>query len=192
MSNKPNTQEWDKLREEFFNECTDVKQGCDVPGMLTEDIPVILRQVNLALHDLFEWFKSKLSSQGITPPEAQPVSVSEEDYESFSKEWESELMKVKKADLIFFYKRALLWNRELSPTQPTNVDECVNCDKYKPTHHICGDCLNKLINENKTKADEGVSESKIFEIIQAKFPDYNVPYCTEAAEAIAKLKNKED
>jgi hypothetical protein len=40
--------DWDKLRTEFFNECVDKHP---------------LMKVNLAPHDMFEWFKSKISEQ---------------------------------------------------------------------------------------------------------------------------------
>ena len=43
---KPN---WDKIRREFFNECTDEVNG--------------LKKINLSPHNLFEWFHQKLTSK---------------------------------------------------------------------------------------------------------------------------------
>jgi len=48
----------EELRERFFGECTELKPSCYVtPGVPT---PSIMKRVNMAPHDLFEWFKSAL------------------------------------------------------------------------------------------------------------------------------------
>jgi hypothetical protein len=47
---------WNQLRDKFFKECTDIEQF-DQRGGLAER-----RIINIAPHDLFEWFKKQLQS----------------------------------------------------------------------------------------------------------------------------------
>lgn len=61
MKEQPNTQDWepinwDKLREEFFQECTEY-----------HSVKHDRRVVNLTPHNLFNWFKSRLSSTDKLP-----------------------------------------------------------------------------------------------------------------------------
>lgn len=50
---------WDRIRKEFFEQCTDEVNG--------------LRKVNLAPHNLFNWFKGKLTTK--TRSNAQNASL---------------------------------------------------------------------------------------------------------------------
>jgi hypothetical protein len=43
--------DWDKLRKEFFEECTEKVGGIN------------LLMINMAPHDMFEWIKKKVTEQ---------------------------------------------------------------------------------------------------------------------------------
>jgi hypothetical protein len=51
---RPKNINWQKLRDKFFDECTD-EIRCESTGTQTQ-----MRKVNLSPHDLFEWFKHNI------------------------------------------------------------------------------------------------------------------------------------
>ena len=59
MDKKDIAIDWKKIRNEFFNECVDRR-------IVKEDGIVIDTHiwVNLAPHDMFEWFKERVKSYG--------------------------------------------------------------------------------------------------------------------------------
>jgi hypothetical protein len=49
--------------------------------------------------------------------------------------------------------------------------ECVQCDNVKETHSICGECLNRLLDENK-HSKEPVSDDDIEKAAKEYFPSF--------------------
>lgn len=61
ITNKGETADWKALREKFFAECTDNKDFPTWDGYIKKPV------INIAPHDLFEWFKKNLEGETKEP-----------------------------------------------------------------------------------------------------------------------------